>query len=137
MFRTHTYNLVFTPQRMILATVTSQMMKEAARQAAEEAKREGKGFLARMGATMQSRQALWQRYLSMPAEAILSEHPDNSFLLLSHIRQVRFEQDDDEDNPVDRLVLKTSSGKRDFALKGTSAGEAKKLLRSFLGDIVR
>ena len=137
MFRTTNYNLVFTPQRMVLATVTSRMLQDAARQAAEESKREGKGFFGRMAATMGSSSSLWQRYLTMPVEDILAEHPDNSFLPLSHIRRVRIKQEIDEDDSIDKLILETTSGKRTFTLKGMDGREAKKFLHDILGDIVR
>ena len=137
LFRSTHYNLVFTPQRVIFATVTNQMLKDAARRAAEEAKQQGKGFFGRMAATMGSSNALWQRYLSMPVEQILAEHPENSFLPLNAIRRVRAKHVFDEDESTDTLTLETTSGKRQFTLKGTSAQDAKNFLRDILGDIVR
>lgn len=137
MFRLTQYNLVFTPQRMIFATVTSRMLQEVARQVAEESKQQGKGFFGRMAATMGSSNVLWQRYLSMPVEQILAEHPDNSFLPLNSIRRARIKHVLDEDDSIDKLILETTSGKREFTLKGTDGREAKRFLRDILGDIVR
>ena len=45
-----TFSVIVTPVRLVFAEITSQMQKDAVREAAEEAKREGKGLLGRMAA---------------------------------------------------------------------------------------
>lgn len=132
------FTLVLTPERLILAKMTSEMMKAIVAQARQEAKAEGKGFFGQWGAQLGAYAAHAQRYLGMPVEAILRENPDNFQIPLSQVRQVRIKtgfRDEQQNNP-DRLEIHAGD-KMKFDLKGTSAGQAKKVLRQVLGDRVK
>jgi hypothetical protein len=48
------FTIVVTDQRTIFAMLTSQMLKDAAAEAQQKGKEEGKGFFARWGDQMQS-----------------------------------------------------------------------------------
>lgn len=138
LFKSDAYNLVVTPRRIILAAITDQMIKDAAARALEDAKAQGKGMLARTGAVWGSRAALWQRYLSMPVEAILAEQPGNTFIALEQIKSVKVDANyGDDDNLKDSLTIDAASGKTTFVLGDTSANDARKLLKQVLGNRVR
>jgi hypothetical protein len=132
------FTLVLTPERLILAKMTSEMLKAIVAQARQEAKAQGKGFFGQWGAQLGAYAAHAQRYLEMPVAAILREHPDNFQIAVSQVRKVRIKtgfRDEQQNNP-DRLEIHAGDKMR-FDLKGTSAGQAKKVLRQVLGDRVK
>jgi len=137
LFKSITYNLVITPQRIIFATLTDQMMKDEAQNAAEQAKSQGKGFLARTTAVWGSRTGLWQKYLTMPVEQILSQHPDNTYIPHSQIKSARIHMGDIEDNSPDVLRIDSIAGKMDLELRNTNTNDARKLLKQVLGNRMR
>lgn len=132
------FTLVLTLERLILAKMTSEMLKSVVQQARQEAKAQGKGFLGQVGAQMGAYSAHAQGYLHMPVEAILREHPDNFQIPVAQVRKVQVKHgryDEQQSNP-DQLVIHAGDKLR-FNLKGTSAGEAKKVLKQVLGDRVK
>jgi hypothetical protein len=132
------FTLVLTPERLVLARLTSDMVKAASEEARQEAKAQGKGFFGQWGAQLGASRVIAQRYYQMPVEAILGEHPDNFQIPLSQIQkvQVKHGQYDEEQNNPDYLIIQAGNKMR-FNLKGISAGEAKKALKQVLGDRVR
>jgi len=137
LFKSITYNLVITPQRIIFATLTDQMMKDEAQNAAEQAKNQGKGFLARTAAVWGSRTGFWQKYLTMPVEQILSQHPDNTYIPHSQIKSARIHMGDIEDNSPDVLRIDSIAGKMNLELRNTNTNDARKLLKQVLGNRMR
>jgi hypothetical protein len=138
LFGADTFNLVLTPQRIILATVTAQMLKDEAARAAEEAKSQGKGFLGRTAATWNSRAALWQKYMTMPVADILTQHPGNSFIPLPQVKWAKIDRTfDSESNAPDRLIIDTTAGKHAFELKNAGSNETRNLLKQVLGSVMK
>jgi hypothetical protein len=138
LFAADTFNLVVTPQRIILATVTAQMVKDEAARANAEAKSQGKGVLARTAATWNSRAALWQKYLTMPVADILAQHPGNSFIPLPQIKSAKIDRTfDSESNAPDRLIIDTTAGKHAFELKNAGSNETRQLLKQVLGNVMK
>jgi len=134
-----TFNVVVTPGRLVFAEMTKQMMNDAVRQAAETAKREGRGILGRIAAQMGWLNLMVERYSQMPVERALAEQPGNFFILNSHIRKVRIDEKEDDDSGRTSyyLIIEAASGKYQFELTAGKPGEARQLLRQTLGAAVR
>jgi hypothetical protein len=134
----HEYNLVVTSQRLVFARVTEKMIQEAAMQAKQAARAEGKGFMGQWGAVIGARERICERYRQTSAESILAEHPDSFAVPLQEVREIRAKSDSDaEDNTTETLEIRTTTSKLRFTLAGTSAGSARKTLKQILGDLVR
>ena len=134
-----TWNLVVTPQRLVFALMTQQMMNDAVRQAQEQAKREGKGLMGRIAAQMGWLQLMVDRYAATPVEEALAEQPENFFFLPNQIKKVKVEHRVDHDQrtqSTDHVVFETTNGKYEFELKAGRPGEAKQILESVLGNKV-
>jgi hypothetical protein len=136
LFRSEPYTLVLTLQHLVFARLTSEMQRAAADEAKREAKAQGKGFFGQWGATMGSGKALAERYYQMPVEAILREHSDNFVVPVDQVRKVTFTAGDMEYSKEDRMTIHAGE-KIKLDLKGTSIGEAKKVLRQVLGKRVK
>ena len=134
-----TFSVIVTPARLVFAETTSQMQKDAVREAAEEAKREGKGLLGRMAAQWGWLNRIVDKYQAMPVEAALRETRDNFFILNAHVRKVSVQEKRDMETHQRsyHLVIEASSGKYGFELKAGGPDEARQLLRQTLGAAVR
>lgn len=134
-----TWNLVVTPQRLVFALMTQQMMNDAVRQAQEQAKREGKGLMARIAAQMGWLQLMVDKYHDMPVDATLAEQSDNFFFLVNQIKKVKVEHREDRQQHTssDHVTFETTSGKYEFELKAGRPAEARQVLASVLGAVVR
>jgi hypothetical protein len=75
--RCDSFTGVVTNQRMIFAQVTSDMLKQAAQMAKDQAKAEGKGFFGQWSDQMKVSFIFAQRYFSIAPSAILTETPGN------------------------------------------------------------
>jgi hypothetical protein len=134
-----TWNLVVTPARLVFALMTQQMMNDAVRQAQEQAKREGKGLLARMAAQMGWLQLMVDRYAAMPVDETLAEQTENFFFLPNQIKKVKVEHRVDRGQrteTTDHLIFETTSGKYEFELRGGRPAEARQILEGVLGNKV-
>jgi hypothetical protein len=131
------YVLVVTNQRILFATQSKEIMQQQIEQARQAAKAQGKNFLSQWGAQLTANNG--QRYLQMDPQAVLAEHPENFFYLNAQIRSVRFSRyQDDETNRTDYAIeLDTVAGKVKLNFSVLNEHEAKNLLRSTLGNIVR
>lgn len=110
-----TYTLVVTNRRLIFATLTADALRQAAADAAREAKEQGKGFWGRTKDTMMSQQRIYQAYMNSHPEAILVENAgnyalENSTIDTVFIKSGRFDQDSNRQDD-DELHIKTASGK--------------------------
>jgi hypothetical protein len=141
LFSSKTYNLVVTDRRILFAELTQQMATQAAKDAAEEAKAQGKGFFARAAQTALSGQRIYQKYWQMAPEAILAETPENYFVELGDIVSVRVRAGmwDEVQGRHDRdeMRIKTHREKMKLTFVHGSAHDAKKLLQGLLGKTVR
>ncbi|HDS59217.1 MAG TPA: hypothetical protein ENN54_02850 [Thermoplasmatales archaeon] len=125
------YNLVVTRAGIIVAQLTSDMIKEEAGRASREAKEEGKGFLKRTLATMSAGMTLYQRYFTMAPAAILAENQGNFMIPVEHIKSLKIKKgrmDDQSRQQSDELRIKWSGGKNTYSFTSISAREAKELL---------
>lgn len=68
-------NLVVVDGGIIVAQLTSDMIREEASRTSREAKEEGGGFLKCVLATMSAGMTLHQRYFAMAPADILAENP--------------------------------------------------------------
>lgn len=127
------FNLIVTPRRLIFALATQKMLADAAKQAADEAKAEGKGLLGRMVSTMASGFVFHRRYLEMEPEAILRETQGNFALDPRIIKSIRLVMGDSDENEPDKVIIQTVSGKMQFQSKGLNQRAAK----SLLGQVVQ
>ncbi len=141
LFSSKVFNLVVTDRRIVFAEVTNEMLKQAAENAASEAKADGKGFLARAAATAGSWQRVHQQYWQMTPQAILSESPNNTSIDHRDIVSIRirgggFDYDDGQQAP-DEMRIKTNRGKVKLFFERGKSSEARSLLRELLGKRVR
>jgi len=139
LFGYQTFNLIVTPARLAFALMPQEMMNDAVRQTQEQAKREGKGFLARVAAQMGWLDIIVQRYAAMPVEQALAEHSENFFLRNDQIRTVKIEHRRDSKTHVssNHLIIEALPGKYQFELKAGGREETRQLLESVLGAAVR
>jgi hypothetical protein len=75
--RWDTYNLIVTERRCIFAMLTSDMLNRAIKEANEQGKQQGKGFLDRWGDQISASMGYWRRYESMDPASALSENKEN------------------------------------------------------------
>ena len=128
------WTLVLTPQRLIFALLTQQMINDAVRQAQENAKREGKGLLARVAAQMGYLNLVAERYAAMPVDETVAEQSENFFFPLSEVKKVKVERREGAQEQLSsHLVFETTSGKYEFELKAGAPGDAKQVLQGVLG----
>jgi hypothetical protein len=141
LFSSKTYSLVVTDRRILFAELTQQMATQAAKDAAEEAKAQGKGFFARAAQTALSGHRIYQKYWQMAPEAILAETPGNYAVELRDIVSVRVKagmwDEVHDQHHHDEMHIKTHGEKMKLTFVHGSARDAKKLLQGLLGKIVR
>jgi hypothetical protein len=130
--------LLVTPQRLVFAAITAEQQKWAADQAKENARQQGKGFLKQWGAVITSLNFLVDTYRAMPVPQILAHHPDNYYIDLDQIQQVKTRVNwDTESNTPDEVELHYAGGKQKFELAGCSARDIKNALQPLLGSRVK
>lgn len=138
LFGSQSFNLFITPERMIFAQVTSEMLKQAADQAKQNAKQQGKGFFGQWGAVIGANKFLLDRYQCMPIENILVENAENFFIMNQQVRAIKARSNFDPDtNQPDSMEIQYSGGKMKFDLSGCNAGEVKKVLKPVFGKVVK
>jgi hypothetical protein len=138
LFGAQSFNLFVTPERMIFAQVTSEMLKWAAEQAKQNAKQQGKGFFGQWGAVIGSNNFLLDHYRNMPVENILAENPENFVIVNQQVRSIKARSNFDPDtNQPDTLEIQYSGGKMKFDLNGCNAGQVKKALKPVFGGLVK
>ena len=138
LFAVEGFSLVVTEKRLIFAVVTSEMVKEAAKKANEEAKANGKGFMAGMLEAATVGYTIHKRYFDMTPEAALAENSTNFAVELSRVKKVKIEpskrvvrhnsnrrQETWEDG---RLEIQTAGEKYFFSLPQTSYEAAREVI---------
>ncbi len=141
LFSSKVFNLVVTDRRILFAEVTNEMLKQAAKDAASEAKADGKGFFARTAATARSWHRVHQQYWQMTPEAILAESSSNTSIDHRDVVSIRirgggFDYDDGQ-QASDEMLIKTNREKVKLFFERGRSGEARSLLRELLGKRVR
>ncbi len=127
------YTIVLTQRRMVLAQITTQMMKQLVADARDGAKADGKGFFGQWGAQLAAYSRFAESYLEMPPEQALAETAGNFAIERSTIKKVKlktgYEDVDTGASKSDSLVIKTADKTYTIALPGGS-GQAKHALKA-------
>lgn len=134
------YNLIVTNQRLIVAELTSDMLKKEAEKARQESKEQGDGFLKRWAKTATSGTSFYQRYFSMPIDSILNENPSNYSISVNDVKKIRIKigtmYDDGKKTP-NEIRIKWSNGKENFRFSSISSNEVKSILKKTFGGLVK
>jgi hypothetical protein len=131
------YNLLVTTERLVFLRVTTQMLNEAAREAKQAAKAQGKGFFGQWGAVIGSRALIRDRHLQTPVDVLLSEQPESYFLPLAQVRRIAVnEADVDDDEVTQGSIVIWAPKKMRFTMPTGSAKEVAQTLRRVLGGVV-
>jgi hypothetical protein len=113
------FALVLTNQRTILISLTSDMLKQAAIDARDDAAAEGKGFMGKWAAQMKATLGYTSRFLDMDPEEILSQYPKHEVIPNDNISKVRIKTRQDSDGDITKwlLMLYTPVGKSKYELQ--------------------
>lgn len=87
--RYDTYSGVLTNQRLVFAQMTSSMLKDAIKQAKEQAKANGKGFFGQWKEQLKVSASFSQRYYSIEPSVALSETAGNFELKNSAVNEIK------------------------------------------------
>lgn len=133
------FNAVLTPQRVILAQMTSDMVKDAAMQARDQAKAEGKGFFGQWGDQLKATASYSKRYLSMSPSAALNETPGNFALNNNSMREVKLKLKDIHQGSTEshefEIEFHAAEGKFEFRMD--ERNEYVQLLKQVYGERVK
>lgn len=136
--RYDTYSGVLTGQRVVFAQMTGDMLKDAVKQAREQAKAEGKGFFGQWGEQLKASASFASRYYSMEPSVALSETPGNFALGTNTISEIKLKLKDYGDQSNQRefeVEFKGSSGKYKFRMDENH--DYLKVLKNVFGDRVK
>ncbi len=134
------YNLVVTNNRLIVATLTSEMIKEEAKKAREQSKSQGAGFLKSWANTMTSSRNIHEKYYSMPVENILNENPNNYSISVNEVKKIRIKNYmnfSDEKRRPNEIRIKWSNGKETFKFTSINSSDVKTILKKTFGNLVK
>ena len=131
---------VVTNQRMILAQMTSDMVKQAVQMAKDQAKAEGKGFWSQWSDQMKASYGFAQRYFSIAPSAILTETPGNFAVDNNLISEVKIKSREEmRGTQVYRYYLEmeihSTQGKYEFTM--SERDDYIKLLKQVYGGRVK
>lgn len=137
------FNMLVTPQRLILVPITKQEMQEALKTARERARAAGKGFFGQWGAQLAWMQVLYEGYRNTPVEQ-LAQKPGSIVIWNQEVRSVRLKDppivsagDYDRASNYTTMSVETGRGKFSFELLTMRAREAREILQQTLGGNVR
>jgi len=140
--RSDTYTLVLTDSRMVFAELTGDMMKQAAMEAQQKGKEEGKGFFARWGDQFKATMTFSERYWQMSPDEALAENPRNYAVQNSSVKKIKVSTKDESRGSDDagrsytELKIEAGAGKFEFRVDG-QARPIKEALKGVFGDIVK
>lgn len=130
---------VVTNKRLILAQVTSDMLKDAINKARDQAKSEGKGFFEQWSEQLQASFGYIQKYLLMEPSAILSETPSNFAIDNSSIQEIKLNLKNIGQTKLKQyefeIEIKSNKGKYQFRMDDKN--EYVTLLRQTYGEKVK
>lgn len=139
------FNMIVTPQRLILIPITKQEIDEAVRTAREQARAAGKGFFGQWGAQLAWMQVLYERYRATPVER-LAQTPGCTVIWNQEVRSVRLKDPpalragvsrDYDEKTYPTIELETTRGRFKFELLTMKAREVRPILQETLGAVVR
>jgi hypothetical protein len=136
--RYDSYAGVVTTERLIFAQLTSEILNQAAQQARDQAKTQGKGFFGAWGDQIKATMGYINRYMSMPPQTILTETPDNFAIFNSTINEIKIHLKGDGENDGPRELeaeIKSSSGT--FKYRMNEDSQLTDLLKRVYGERVK
>jgi hypothetical protein len=137
--RYDTYSGVLTPQRLIFAQMTGDMLKEAINQARAQAKAEGKGFFGQWGEQLKASASFASRYYHIEPSVALSETPGNFALGNNTINEVKLKLktygNPDNNQREFEVEFKGSSGKYKYRMDENN--DYLNMLKQVYGDRVK
>jgi hypothetical protein len=135
--RYDTFAGVVTTERMIFAQLTADMLNEAAQQAREQAKADGKGFFGAWGDQLKATFGYTKKYLNMPPASILQETPGNFALYNNQITEIKFhlKKDYEGHHHEFEVEVKSSMGTYKYAMDENS--DFTNTLKRVYGDRVK
>jgi hypothetical protein len=141
LFGQKAFNLIITDRRLIAAALTSEMIKQAAKEKSEESKAQGDGILKRMAKTAFVGVDLYKRYYQMPLNNIVSENPGNFSLEPSMVKKIsvktgRYDQETSKTTP-NEIRIKSTLGKHVFSFTSIQPKEARALLSQTFGSVLK
>ncbi len=131
------YNIVVTDRRLVMASLTSSMIKDEVKRVTRQSKEQGVGRLKRMAITMAAGANLYRRYFSMPVADILSETSGNFTVEPGQIKSVKIKTNLSNDGTGYEILIKWTGGKLALHFSDISPKDAKSLLVQTLGNIVK
>jgi hypothetical protein len=136
--RYDSYAGVITTERLILAQLTQQMLNEAAQQARDQAKAQGKGFFGAWGDQIRATMGYINRYMSIPPQTILAETQGNFAVYNSTISEIKIHlKGDDEGNTARELEAEIKSSSGTFKYRLNEDNQYTDLLKRVYGDRVK
>jgi hypothetical protein len=133
LFSSELYHMAITSQRLIFALQTKEMQNQDVKNARDQAKQQGKGFLGQVGAQMATRHG--DKYMGMPPQLILAENPQNFSINLDEVVKIATYRADFEENEPDTMEVITTTQKLKFFI--SNAYNVEKQLKVVLGSKVR
>lgn len=121
--RYDTFTGVVTDQRFIVAQMTGDMVKDAAMQAKEQAKAEGKGFWGQWSDQLKASFGYTKRYLTMSPDAIIAETPGNFAINNNTIREIKLKikhLDADGSRKEWEVEIHSTAGKYEYRMDENS-----------------
>jgi hypothetical protein len=121
--RYDSYAGVITTKRMIFAQLTADMLNQAAQQARDQAKAEGKGFLGAWGDQLRATFGYINRYLNIPPDMILAETPGNAAIYNNTINAVNVHLKGQHENDGPRefeVEIKTTAANYKYRMNENS-----------------
>ena len=118
--RYDTYTGVLTGQRIVFAQMTGDMLKEAVKQARDQAKSQGKGFFGQWGEQLKASATFASRYYHMEPSVALSETSGNFALNNNTINEIKLKLktygNPDNNQQEFEVEFKGSSGKYKYRM---------------------
>jgi hypothetical protein len=136
--RYDTFTGILTDRRFIIAQMTSEMLKDAAMQARQQAKAEGRGFFGQWQEQLKATFGYTKKYLTMQPQAILAETPGNFAVdnpTISEIKVKVKHLGNQNDRDEYEIEIHSSYGKYEYRMDENS--NFTDLLKKVYGDRVK
>lgn len=125
------YTMIMTNYRVILAELTSEMLKTAMEQARSETKADGGGFFKQWGAQIGASFAYAEQYAQMTPDAALAQNPENFAWDRGAIEKIKLHagmtRNEGADDP-DYITVKVAGEKFKLLLTGGTLAHSKEAL---------
>lgn len=118
--RSDSYTGVITAQQFIVAQMTSSMVSDAAMQARDQAKANGKGFFGQWSEQLKASFGYTKKYLEMDPAAIIAETPGNFAIDNNSISEIRLKTkylDQDNNRQEWEVQIHSFSGSYEFRME--------------------